>query len=129
MSRFSLFPALLWICALLGCSCAAVQAADLPSPESFLGFRAGEDNQLADWDMMLDYFHQLDQASDCVMVEDIGRSTHGRKMILVTRAGTLNKSDTVDRFAIRRPYQFIFGNHLFHLDIGDNIRRGTIAKM
>ena len=49
---------------------ATAAAAAPPSPESVLGFRPGEDRQLADWTQIVDYFHRLDAASDRVVFRD-----------------------------------------------------------
>jgi len=38
-------------------------AAEVPSPESVLGFRPGEDRKLADWSQIVDYFQKLAAAS------------------------------------------------------------------
>ena len=62
----------------------AASAPDVPSPESVLGFRPGEDRRLADWDEVLEYLARLDAASDRVTVEEIGKTTQGRPFVLAT---------------------------------------------
>ena len=39
------------------------------SPEQFLGFPIGSDQKLVSWQQVTDYFHQLEQHSDRVLVE------------------------------------------------------------
>ncbi len=39
-------------------------ATEIPSPESFLGFRPGDDYQLANYETIMAYFKQLDRLSD-----------------------------------------------------------------
>ncbi len=72
-------------------SCAAArQAIDLPHPASAIGFEVGADSRLADWEDIADYFKALDQASDRVAVEGIGRSTEGREMLLAVISSEAN---------------------------------------
>lgn len=58
-------------------------AAQIPSPQQFLGYRVGADRKLADWQQMVGYFQKLDEASDRVKVEELGRSTEDNPFILV----------------------------------------------
>src|SRR6185503_9677396 len=55
----------------------AVAAAEVPTPESFLGFKPGTDGKLASWPQVLQYLRLVDAASDRVTVEIAGRSTLG----------------------------------------------------
>ena len=59
-----------------------LHAADLQSPEQFLGHKVGADYKLAPWDIIVDYFRHMDAASDRITVRDIGTTTEGRPMIL-----------------------------------------------
>ena len=53
------------VAATTGTATAATRpAASVPSPESILGFRPGDDRKLASWAEVLDVFRQLDRASD-----------------------------------------------------------------
>lgn len=65
-------------------------AAEVPTPESVLGFRAGEDRKLADWTQIVDYFHKLDAASDRVIVEEVGRTTRDRPFLVATITSEAN---------------------------------------
>lgn len=62
-------------------STARTAAASIPSPRLVLGFSPGDDRTIADWNQITDYFRRLDQASDRVQVQAIGKSTLGRTMI------------------------------------------------
>jgi len=53
----------------------------IPSPRSVLGFNPGDDQTIADWKQITDYFARLDRASDRVQLQTIGQSTLGRTMI------------------------------------------------
>ena len=69
----------------------AVQtAAQVPSPEHFLGVKPGEDRTLIDWQAVVAYFDQLQQKSDRVRVDQIGRTTLGRPLILATISDPFN---------------------------------------
>jgi hypothetical protein len=77
MRSRNLLPALAFILAL------PLQAADIPSPESFLGHRVGEDRKLAPWPKVVEYLRLVDAASDRVSIESAGNSTLGNDMPVV----------------------------------------------
>ena len=56
--------------------------AQVPSPQSVLGFHPTDDRTIADWKQIADYFARLDKASDRVLVKEIGRTTMDRPMIV-----------------------------------------------
>jgi hypothetical protein len=60
------------------------QAAQVPVPESILGFRVGQDSMLASWAQIGEYFARLAAASPRVRVDTLGPSTQGRPFLLVT---------------------------------------------
>ncbi len=51
---------------------------NIPTPESVLGFRVGEDFKLATYEDSLKYFRALEKASDHVRLVEIGRTSEGR---------------------------------------------------
>jgi len=55
----------------------------VPSPSDLFGFEIGADYKLADYDQMLEYYEQLDQASERVKKITIGESVLGRPMLLL----------------------------------------------
>jgi len=59
-------------------------AASVPSPESILGFRPGDDRKLANWAEVLDVFRKLDAASDRMMFEELGKTTMGAPFVVAT---------------------------------------------
>lgn len=67
------------------------QATTVPPPESLLGFVPGTDRKLADWDEIKEYFRMVDEASDRVVVEDIGPTELGERMIMAI----LSSPDTI----------------------------------
>lgn len=74
----SLFSALMLLC-ITGITAYA----QVPSPADVYGFEVGADYKLANYDMMLDYYNQLDAATDRVKKIEIGTSSMGRPMILL----------------------------------------------
>lgn len=68
---------------LLCCMPAMVSQAQVPSPTDVFGFQPGADYKLADYDQMLDYYKQLDEASERVQMVEIGESSMGRPMLLL----------------------------------------------
>ena len=53
----------------------AVQAAPLPTPEQFAGFRMGADTKLVRWDRIVEYMGMAASASPRVKVEELGKTT------------------------------------------------------
>ena len=68
----------------------APAATGIPAPESVLGFVPGEDRKLADWSQVLAYLQALDEASDRVPVEEVGKTTEGRPFLIVTVTSAAN---------------------------------------
>lgn len=61
---------------------AAGSEENVPAPQKLLGFMPGDDRTIADWSQITDYFARLDKASDRVLVQNIGKSTLGRSLIV-----------------------------------------------
>lgn len=57
-------------------------AAQIPSPKDYLGFEIGDTKKLANMHQIIDYFHQLDAASDRIVVEHLGETTEGNPFIV-----------------------------------------------
>lgn len=64
------------------CSLINVKAQISPTPKSVLGFQPTDDRTIADWKQITDYFAKLDAASDKVKVQEIGKSTLGKPLIV-----------------------------------------------
>ncbi len=56
--------------------------AQVPSPQSVLGFRPTDDKTIADWTQITNYFSKLDAASNRVAVKEIGKTTLGKPLIV-----------------------------------------------
>ena len=76
--------------ALLLCTLPWQLQAQVPTPESVLGFRVGADSMLADWSQIGGYFTRLAAASPRVRVDTLGRTTQGRAYLLVTISDSAN---------------------------------------
>lgn len=55
----------------------------IPSPEEFFGHAMGADRQLARWDRLVEYYQLLGQASDRIIVEEVGLSTLGNPFLVI----------------------------------------------
>jgi hypothetical protein len=56
--------------------------AQVPSPQSVLGFHPTDDKTIADWSQITNYFSRLDAASNRVTVKEIGKTTLGKPLIV-----------------------------------------------
>ena len=54
---------------------------EIPSPEGSLGFQVGADRKLADWQQIVSYFRELEQNSDRVVVQELGRTSQDNPYI------------------------------------------------
>lgn len=54
----------------------------VPTPEQVIGFQPGADYKLADYEQIQSYFRALDEASDRVVLQQIGTTTLGKPMLL-----------------------------------------------
>src|SRR2546429_8253087 len=77
-------------------SCLAL-AAEVKSPQDFLGFRVGDDYKLADWQQITTYFNELDKASDRVRVDIVGQTTLKKPFLRVTITSPENQAK-LDRY-------------------------------
>jgi hypothetical protein len=67
--------------------------AQVPSPDSVLGFHVGEDRKLADWGQVVDYFQKVAAAApDRVKFDEIGKSSLGKPFVAITISSADNIS-------------------------------------
>ena len=78
-----------------------VQASRITSPEEFLGFQVGADRKLADWRQISSYFRLLDEQSDRVLVQEVGRTTEGNPFLLTT----ISSPETLEKLEDYRQVQ------------------------
>ncbi len=60
----------------------ATQGSLMP-PEEFLGHRVGEDFKLADYLKVVEYMRVLDEASDRIQVQELGKTTLDNPFVMV----------------------------------------------
>ncbi|MBO0862131.1 MAG: peptidase M14 [Chloracidobacterium sp.] len=70
----------------------AQAAQNIPTPETSLGFKIGEDRKLAKWDQFLAYFGELAKASDRIKLDILGKTTLGRPFVVATISSAENLS-------------------------------------
>ncbi|HKV35505.1 MAG TPA: M14 family zinc carboxypeptidase [Pyrinomonadaceae bacterium] len=61
-----------------------LSVADVPMPSDVLGFTPGDDRKLASWSQVVEYFEQLDRASDRVIFERLGETSFGKPFVMAT---------------------------------------------
>src|SRR5580765_1116536 len=81
LNLLPVFSVFMRLCGLIGLFALAI-AAQVPSPQSVLGFHPTDDKTIADWRQITDYFAKLDKASDRVVVKEIGKTTNGNPLIV-----------------------------------------------
>lgn len=99
--RMSILLVSAFFCVLIGYvdepKVAVIAQASIPAPESVLGFRIGEDRKLAKWEKFLAYYKQLDEASDRVRLEELGKTTlrHPFVVLTISSAENLRRLDEI----------------------------------
>jgi hypothetical protein len=58
-------------------------AADVQTPQQFLGFRVGEDKKLARWEKIIEYMRLIANGTDRVRLRELGKTTNGNPFILL----------------------------------------------
>ncbi len=74
----------------------------IPAPEAWFGFSPGADRQLAGWPALLAYFQAVAAASDRVLYQELGSTTEGRPLILLTVSSPANLAQLDELEAIQR---------------------------
>ena len=67
------------------------------NPKEHLGFEVGADRRLADWPQIVEYFQMLDEASERVLVTEIGKTTEGDPLLVATISSPENLA-RLDRY-------------------------------
>lgn len=62
---------------------AGLAGQQVPRPSDVFGFEPGDDYKIADYSQMLEYYRRLDEASDRVQIEEIGKTALGKPMLLL----------------------------------------------
>jgi hypothetical protein len=83
----------LFLLVLLAVVCSSPSAAQVPTPESVIGWQPGTDYKLTNSGQIVEYFEALDAASDRIDVVEIGRSVEGRPIIMAIISSAENISN------------------------------------
>lgn len=81
------------LCSLTLLQSGFAQQADVPTPESVLGFKAGADYKLANYDDSINYFQKLDAASDYLKLQEVGYTSEGQRWYLALISTPANLSN------------------------------------
>ena len=65
----------------------------MDSPEKHFGFRPGADGKLVDYQQLIEYLENLDEASQRVLLKEVGESPLGRKMYVLFVSSEENIAD------------------------------------
>jgi hypothetical protein len=68
-------------------------AADIPTPQQFLGFRVGEDKKLARWDKIVEYMQIVARGSNRLKFRELGKTTNNNPFILLEISSAENISN------------------------------------
>jgi hypothetical protein len=60
----------------------ALAAAAVPTPREHLGFTPGDDRKLANFTEIISYFQKIEKVSDRIRLQEFGRSSQGKPMIV-----------------------------------------------
>jgi len=84
----------------------APAAAQIPTPESVLGYPVGADFELVNYEQSLDYFQRLAAASDRVELREVGETSYGRPwyLALISSAENLRNAERYREIAQRLAY-------------------------
>ena len=76
---------------------APMVSAQITSPEQYLGFKVGTEKKLADMFQVTEYFQMLDEQSDRILVQEVGKTTEGNPFIvaIITSA---NNQKTLEKY-------------------------------
>ena len=80
----------------------AADASKVPEPRDVFGFTPGEDYKLFNWAQDVEYFKKLDAASNRIVVEEIGKTTLGKPMLLAIISSEANIRNRARYKAIAR---------------------------
>src|SRR3954452_22085565 len=86
---------LLKLASLLAIAAAIAPAQTIPTPESILGHKPGDDFYLANYDESRDYFHKLAAASNRIKLITVGKTTRGLdwEIAIISSPANLAKLD------------------------------------
>ena len=73
-----------------GTSNSTANADGIPAPSDVFGFVPGDDRKLASWNQIVEYFERLDQSSDRVKFETLGKTSMNKPFVMATISSPAN---------------------------------------
>ena len=70
-----------------------LNAGEIPTPKEHYGFTPGTDRKLVRWDEVVEYFWKINEASNRIKVEEVGKTTEGNPMLLAYISSEKNLRD------------------------------------
>jgi len=93
----TVLPRVLVLCLTAAATAPVYGQRTVPSPESVFGFAVGADYKLISYEESIDYFRQLDAASDRLQLVEVGRTSEGRTWYMALISSPENLAD-VERY-------------------------------
>jgi len=90
--RTKIFPIIIVVCFFTLLSGSTAFSEVIPDPETFFGHKPGADFRLIRWEKIHEYFNILGDASDRVIVQELGKTTMGNPFILAVISSPKNLS-------------------------------------
>lgn len=78
------------VAALLVLASGAPAVAQVPTPESVLGFVPGTDRKLVEWPVLVDYYQQLAASTPRVQYRELGKTTNGAPFVALVISSEAN---------------------------------------
>jgi len=79
-----------YLCLLLFLPSLLLSQQNISSPEKTFGFKMGDDRKLIDWTQIVSYFKTVDELSNRVVVQELGKSTLGKPFVLAIISSEAN---------------------------------------
>jgi Zinc carboxypeptidase len=104
--RAARLPAFVLLLAVLASFTTRPAGAQVPTPESVLGFPVGADFELASYEQSIEYFQRLAAASDRLELREVGRTSFGRPwyIALISSADNLRNVERYREIAHELAY-------------------------
>ena len=83
----------IWNFALVFLLSVPILSAQITSPEQYLGFKVGTEKKLADMFQVIEYFQMLDEQSDRILVQEVGKTTEGNPFIVAIITSANNQKN------------------------------------
>jgi hypothetical protein len=99
--RFKISPLFIFVSLVVLLSVSPALSESIPNPETFFGHKPGADFKLIRWEKIHEYFDILGNASDRIIVQELGKTTLGNPFILavISSPDNLSRLETYKNIA------------------------------